>query len=85
MVCPARAAINVSKNEGVKVIRNRLGTEYVCRVVWGDSGDEPLPTRLENTCLLYLSPPRRSDILVDKPYVMYSIRRGGGILVNVIS
>ena len=48
MVCPARAAINVSKNEGVKVIRNRLGTEYVCRVVWGDSGDEPLPTRLEN-------------------------------------
>ena len=67
MVCPARAAINVSKNEGVKVIRNRLGTEYVCRVVWGDSGDEPLPTRL------------------DKPYVMYSIRRGGGILVNVIS
>jgi hypothetical protein len=46
MVCPARAAINVSKNEGVKVIRNRLGTEYVCRVVWGDSGDEPLPTRL---------------------------------------
>ena len=24
-----------------------FGTKNVCRVVWGDSGDEPLPTRLE--------------------------------------
>jgi hypothetical protein len=23
-----------------------FGTKNVCRVVWGDSGDEPLPTRL---------------------------------------
>jgi hypothetical protein len=25
-----------------------FGTKNVCRVVWGDSGDEPLPTRLDN-------------------------------------
>ena len=61
MVCPARAAINVSKNEGVKVIRNRLGTEYVCRVVWGDSGDEPLPTRLARLIIVFA--PRRGAIL----------------------
>ena len=24
-----------------------FGTKNVCRVVWGDSGEEPLPTRLE--------------------------------------
>ena len=23
-----------------------FGTKNVCRVVWGDSGEEPLPTRL---------------------------------------
>ena len=44
---PSRATITVFKNAGVKVNRNRLGTIDVCRVVWGDSGDEPLPTRLE--------------------------------------
>ena len=38
MVCPTRVIFLISKNEGVKVNGNRLGTYAVCRVVWGDGG-----------------------------------------------
>ena len=56
-----------------------FGTKNVCRVVWGDSGEEPLPTRFATGAARGLKlihiPPRHSNVTIAlHPYWRGNIR-----------